>query len=203
MKIIDFKKEFGTLYFPLAREVAIVDVPPMNFAMVDGEGDPNTSRPYREAMEALYGVSYGLKFALKSKGIADYKVGPLEGLWWVEDPSRFSLESREDWKWTSMIMQPAVVTRSHFGEAVRQLVEKRNPAALGKVRFERFDEGPAAQILHVGPYSAEGPTIERLHKFVSDHGYGLRGKHHEIYLGDPRKAAPERLKTVIRQPFSK
>jgi hypothetical protein len=202
-KKIDFKKEFGTLYFPNAKEVVAVKVPSMNFAIVDGQGDPNTSPDYREALEALFGVSYTLKFALKFKGVADYRVAPLESLWWTDEPGGWSLKSKEGWNWAAMVMQPGVVTRKHFRDGVLQLKERKNPPKLSKVRFERFSEGMAAQILYVGPYSAEGPTIARIHAFIQGQGYRLTGKHHEIYLGDPRRTAPDRLKTVIRQPFTR
>ncbi len=201
MKKIDFKKEFGKLYFPSAKDVVVVDVPPMNFAMVDGAGNPNRNPAFQQAIEALYGVSYTLRFGLKKQGVAEYRVGPLESLWWTDASGGFSMDPKEEWKWTSMILQPDVVTRAHFQEAVSQLKEKRNPVALSKVRLERFHEGLSAQVLHIGPYSAEKPTIERIHLFIQENGYKLSGKHHEIYLGDPRRSAPEKLKTVLRQPM--
>lgn len=201
LKRIDFKKEFGELYFPSAKEVAVVDVPAMSFAMVHGRGNPNTSLEYRQALEALFGVSYTLRFGLKKRGVAEYRVGPLEGLWWTDESGTFSPDSKDEWKWTSMIMQPEVVTRAAFDDAVSQLREKKDPAALPKVRFERYDEGRSAQILHLGPYSAERPTIERVHRFILENGYRLAGKHHEIYMGDPRRSPPEKLKTVVRQPM--
>lgn len=202
MRRIDFKKEYAQLYAPTARQVTVVDVPPMNFAMVDGEGDPNTAAAYREALEALYSVSYTAKFGAKSEGIADFRVGPLEGLWWTDDMSRFSVDSKGGWKWTSLIMQPEVVTRKRFESAVVAAGKKNDLPALAKLRFERFHEGRAAQILHVGPFSAEGPTIERIHAFIRDRGSRPSGKHHEIYLSDFRKTAPDRRRTIIRQPFS-
>jgi hypothetical protein len=201
MKRIDFKQEFGEFYFPRSKEVTVVDVPAMNFASVDGKGDPNTSASYREAIEALYGVSYALKFALKFSKVADYKVGPLESLWWSDEGGALSLGSKERWNWTAMIMQPDVVSLEAFRDAVNQVRAKRNPPALSHVRFGPFHEGQAAQILYVGPYASEGPTIERIHQFIRDRGGHPSGKHHEIYLGDPRRSVPERLKTVIRQPF--
>lgn len=203
MRKIDFKKEYGTLYFPSAKEVAFVDVPAMQFAMVDGAGNPNTSPAYTQALEALFGVSYTLKFSLKHEGVADYKVAPLESLWWTDDMGRFSVDAKDEWKWTSMIMQPDVVTRLHFTEAVSTLREKKDPPALGKVRLGRWREGFAAQVMHIGPYAAEEPTIARIHAFIRENGYQLSGKHHEIYFGDPRRSAPEKLKTVIRQPASR
>ena len=199
MQKIDFRKEWGELYFPSAREVSVVHVPPMNFAMIDGEGDPNRSTAYREGLKALFGVSYTLRFSLKQQGVAEYRVGPLEGLWWTG--GRIPTTKRDLWKWTSMIMQPPVVTSARFREAVVQLREREDPPALGKVRLKKFAEGAAAQILHVGPYSAERPTIERLHDFIREHDGRPTGRHHEIYLGDPRRSKPEKLRTVLRQPF--
>ncbi len=200
MKKIDFKKEFGHLYLPGAKDVVLVDVPAMQFAMVDGVGNPNGSPDYIQALEALFGVSYTLKFMLKHAGVADYKAGPLESLWWTEDDGGFSIDAKDEWKWTSLIMQPDVVRRKDFEDAASQLREKKDPPALTKVRFERWREGTVAQIMYIGPYSAERPTIERVHAFIRESGYRLSGKHHEIYLGDPRRSAPEKLKTVIRQP---
>lgn len=203
MKKIDFRKEFGKLYFPSATEVVAVDVPAMNFAMVQGAGNPNTTPAFQEAIEALYGVSYTLRFGLKKQGVAEYRVGPLESLWWTDESGGFSMDSKEEWNWTSMIMQPEVVTRAHFQDAVSQLKEKRNPVALPNVHLERFHEGLSAQVMHIGPYSAEKPTIERIHDFIQEHRYKLAGKHHEIYLGDPRRSAPDKLKTVLRQPMER
>lgn len=201
MTKIDFKKELKHLYNPSAKKVAIVDVPKMKFMMIDGAGDPNTAKEYKDAVEALFAVSYALKFMIK-KGIAiDYGVLPLEGLWWADDMAQFSMENKEVWKWTSMIMQPEYVTEDLVSKTLEQVEKKKNPPALRKIRFESFHEGLSAQIMHIGPYSAEGPTIEKLHNFIKETGHELRGKHHEIYLSDPRRSAPERMKTVIRQPM--
>jgi hypothetical protein len=196
----DLKKELRDLYFPSAKEVALVDVPPMNFLMIDGSGDPNTAPAFKESIEALYGVSYTLKFILKKSGLGDHMVLPLEGLWWTDAMGRFSIDARDEWTWTSMIAQPKPVTRELVRRAVAQLEEKKHPPALPRMRFERFREGRSVQIMHIGPYAAEGPTIEKLHAYVRDHGYELAGKHHEIYLGDPRRTDPKKLKTVLRQP---
>lgn len=200
----DLKTELKSLYSPSAKEVVVVNVPAMNFLMIDGRGDPNTSQEYRDAIEALFGLSYTLKFMIKKgKPPIEYGVMPLEGLWWAEDVASF-MEGRKDlWLWTAMIMQPEFITKAHVKTATDQLGEKKNPAALSRVRFERFKEGKSAQILHIGPYAAEAPTIKRIHDFIAENGWQLSGKHHEIYLGDPRRTAPEKLKTVIRQPFKK
>jgi hypothetical protein len=171
----------------------------MAFLMVDGEGNPDTSLAYKESIAILYGVSYTLKFALKKEKHIDYQVMPLEGLWHV-DVAR--LEKPREWRWTSMIMQPDFVTRDVVEKAVDQLEKRKNPAGLRKIRFERFDEGLSAQIMHIGPYSSEELTIQKLHEFIAEKGFRTRGDHHEIYLGDPRRAIPSRLRTILRQPVT-
>lgn len=199
----DLAPDLRALYFPGSREPELVVVPALQFAMVDGAGAPDTSNAFQEAIGALYGVAYTMHFAAKKAEIGDVPVLPLEGLFWTGTGERFAAADREGWRWTLMLMESASVTKSLFNESVRQLREKKDPPALSKVRLERWREGCAAQILHVGPYAAETPTIERLHAFIKDQGYRLSGKHHEIYLGDPRRSAPEKLKTVIRQPCSR
>jgi hypothetical protein len=183
----------------------VVDVPPMSFAMIDGKGDPNTSAEYRAAVEALFTLSYSLKFAIKRSGGADYKVSPLEGLWWAQDWTAFTLGDRSSWEWTAMIRQPADVSAELFRRIADEVATKKHLVAIDRVRLETFTEGLAVQVLHVGPYSAEGPTIEALHTYLAEQGYrfdGARHKHHEIYLSDPRRAAPEKLRTIIRQPVA-
>jgi len=201
MSKLDPKKELKHLYSPSAKEVVFVDVPPMSFLMVDGQGDPNGSQAFQEAIEALYGMSYTLKFMLKKSEKRDYAVMPLEGLWWADDLSDFAKGNKDRWKWTLMIAQPDFVAAEQVAAARAELERKKNPPALSRLRFERFEEGRAAQILHVGPYSAEGATIERMQRFAAENGCALAGKHHEIYLSDPRRTAPEKLKTVLRQPI--
>ena len=174
----------------------------MNFLMIDGCGDPNTSQEYAEAVRALYALAYALKFKVKKSAAGlDYMVMPLEGLWWADDFSNFKAGNKDTWKWTMMILQPEVVTAKLFAEALPEVEKKKGLAALSKVRFESYHEGLSAQILHIGPYADEEPTVAKLHGFISDGGHQLRGKHHEIYLGDPRKSAPAKLQTVIRQPM--
>ncbi|GBD98146.1 hypothetical protein BMS3Abin07_00154 [bacterium BMS3Abin07] len=203
MKKIDYKKELKHLYKPSPKTVEIVDVPEMNFLMIDGQGDPNTSQEYSDAIEALYAVSYAVKFMIKKGGLEiDYGVMPLEGLWWVDDMSQFDINDKTNWKWTAMIMQPEHVTQDLFATACEQVQKKKNPVALSKVQFEPFAEGKAVQTMHHGPFPEEGPTIERIHDFIRDSSYTAVGKHHEIYLSDIRKAAPEKWKTVIRQPIT-
>jgi hypothetical protein len=201
-KKVDLRKELKHLYNPSAKEVSVVDVPEMNFLMVDGEGNPNTSEWYGQAVEALYAVSYALKFMVKKDETGvDYAVMPLEGLWWADDMSRFSTSNKDAWKWTMMIVQPEYVTEGLFEEARQSTAKKKDLPALASMRFEVFREGRAAQIMHVGPFAEEGLNIEKIHRFIEEQGHQRRGKHHEIYLGDPRRTAPERLKTVLRQPF--
>jgi hypothetical protein len=199
---IDFRKEYKHLYNASAREAAMVDVPEMNFLMIDGTGDPNTSVDYQAALEALYSLSYWLKFAVKKGQAVDFAVMPLEGLWWTEDMADFSPDRKDLWQWTAMIMQPQHVTAGLYEEALAQVAVKKKAPALSKVRLAPFHEGLCAQIMHVGSYSAEGPTILKLHDFIKGQGRLMTGKHHEIYLGDPRRSAPERLKTVVRQPVT-
>ncbi len=194
--------ERARLYKPSAKKAEIVNVPPIHFLMIDGTGDPNTSQTYKDAVEALYALSYTLKFALKKAEGVNYKVAPLEGLWWSDDMDAFIDARRDDWRWTMMIAQPSIVTQDRVDNATDDVRRKKNPPALPRMRFERFHEGLAAQVMHIGPYSAEAPTIRALHDFIRAQGYSFDGhvqKHHEIYLGDPRKSAPEKLKTVIRQ----
>ncbi len=199
---IDYKKELKHLYKPSSKKVEIVDVPQMNFLMLDGAGDPNTAQEFKDAVEALFGVSYTLKFMIKKSDLeVDYGVMPLEGLWWAEDMSRFSIEKKSDWKWTLMIMQPEYVSAERVDKAIEQVKKKKQLPALPKMRFEALTEGKAAQILHVGPFSEEGPSVEKVHQCIEENGSKRSGKHHEIYLSDFRRTAPERLKTIIRQPM--
>lgn len=204
MEKIDYKNELKYLYKPSAKKVEIVNVPKINYLMVDGKGDPNIAQEYKDAVEVLFGLSYAIKFIIKRGDIGiDYGVMPLEGLWWVDDMSMFDIKNKDDWKWTSMMMQPELVTKEIVEQATEQVKIKKDPVALPKVRFESFTEGKVAQILHIGPFSEEGPTIEKVHKLIENDGYQLSGKHHEIYLSDIRKAAPEKWRTVIRQPVKK
>jgi hypothetical protein len=202
MKKIDIKKELNHLYQPSAKEVVQVDVPPTNYLMIDGEGDPNTSQAFSDTVEALFAVSYAVKFMIKKGTLAiDYGVMPLEGLWWADDMSKFSIEDKSNWKWTLMIMQPDFVNKEMIDSAISNVSKKKNPATLSKMRFEALSEGKCAHILHVGPFSEEGPTIKKVHQFIKRQGGKQTGKHHEIYLSDIRKADPKKWKTVIRQPM--
>ncbi len=199
---IDYKKEFKHLYKPSAKKIELIDVPEMNFLMIDGKGDPNTSKEFSEAVETLFSVSYTLKFMIKKGNEQiDYGVLPLEGLWWTDDMAKFSPEAKDDWKWTVMIMQPEFVTNELIKEAIEKVKLKKDFSSITKLRFESFKEGKAAQTLHIGPFKEEGPTIEKVHNFIKENGHSLRGKHHEVYLSDIRRAAPDKWKTIIRQPL--
>jgi hypothetical protein len=207
MQKLDLRKQLKYLYTPSAKKVEVVDVPAFQFVMLDGRIEPGetpeTSPAFQQAFGALYGVSFTLKFnsKLRKENPVDYSVMALEGLWWVEEGT-FDINVKDDWRWTMMMLQPDHITKEMFSEAVHQVRKKRENPALDILRFETFAEGLSMQIMHVGPYSAESATIERMHAFAAEGGFSLRGKHHEIYLGDPRRAAPEKLKTVLRQPIT-
>lgn len=200
---IDLRKEWKHLYRPSKKEPVIVDVPSMNFLMIDGHGDPNTSQEFKDAAASLFPFAYAIKFAVKKAQGMNFSVMPLEGLWWVEDMSKFSVDDKSAWDWTLMIMQPEYVTQALIEEIRPQVAAKKNPPSLSKIRFEQYHEAQAVQIMHIGPYADEGPNIAWLHTVAKEQGYELRGKHHEIYLSDANKTAPERLKTVLRQPIQK
>jgi len=200
MDKIDLKKELKNLYNPSAKEVTVVDVPTMSFLLVNGEGAP-TSPQYSEAIEALFSIAYTLKFIVKKVRGIDYAVMPLESLWWADDMTKFSADRKDQWKWTAMIMQPKYVAADDFELAVEQVKKKKNLAALPKVKFESFKEGLVAQIMYIGPFSAEGPTIAKIHAYIQKSGHELSGKHHEIYLNNPATTTSEKLKTILRQPM--
>lgn len=200
MEKTDFKKTLKHLYQPSAKEFALVEVPAMQFVMIDGFGNPNTAPAYKCAVEWLYSVSYALKFASKNELERDYGVLPLEGLWWADDMNAFTAGDKDQWSWTAMIMQPDWITFDMFVAAVDKARGKLGepPESL---RLDTYDEGLSVQIMHIGTYDAEGPTIARLHQaFIPQNGLTENGHHHEIYLSDPRRVAPEKLKTIIRQP---
>jgi len=204
MSKIDFKKEYKHLYNPPRQDFTVIEVPSMKFLMVDGHGDPNTAQEYKDAIEALYALSYKLKFLSKKQMDKDYVVPPLEGLWWAEDMDAFTINrDKSAWDWTMMIMQPDWIAQNMVDEVSEALVEKGLPS-LKKARLEEYHEGLSAQIMHIGSYDDEGPTLIRLHnEWIPQNGYIENGKHHEIYLGDPRRVAPEKLKTILRQPIKK
>lgn len=201
MEKIDLKKQLKHLYQASTKQVALVEMPAMNYLMVDGIGDPNTSQAYSDAVVALFSIAYAIKFMVKKGPSAiDFGVMPLEGLWWAEDMATFSTEDKSNWQWTMMIMQPDFVTADTVANAIAQVAEKKSLPALAKLRLETLAEGLCAQILHIGPFSEEGPTIAKVHEFIASRGRRT-GKHHEIYLSDIRKANPAKWKTIIRQPM--
>lgn len=204
MERLDLKKRWKDAYSASAKEPSLVEVPRLSYLMIDGAGDPNRSAAFQEAVEALFALSYTLKFMIKkSPGGFDYGVMPLEGLWWAEDMADFGGGSRDSWQWTLMILQPEQVTAALVESARAQAAAKKALPALPGARLESWEDGLSAQILHVGPFSEEGPTVARLHRFIETEGLRLQGRHREIYLSDFRRAEPARLKTIIRQPAAR
>lgn len=196
----DIKKAHKELYAPSAKAFALVDVPEFHYIAVDGQGDPTTSPAYADAVEALYGVAYTLKFASKALD-QDFVVGPMEGLWRADDPAAFLARRKDEWEWTMMISRPDWITADMVRNAVESAAEKRRTAALADLRMLTLIEGSCAQILHIGSYDDETPTLERLHQRVlPDNGLTFNGDHHEIYLSDARRTAPAKLRTILRQP---
>lgn len=211
MKTLDLRKQYKHLYQPSAKKVEIIQVPPLQFAMIDGAiemgSEPGKSISFAEATQALYSIAYTLKFTLKKRKVnaVDYPVMALEGLWWVED-GMFDITIKDNWFYTLMIMQPEVITKEIFDEGLEQVRRKRGDSpTLSKLRLATFEEGLCVQVMHIGPYATEPATVDRMRLFMEESGYQdrvgpLGGKHHEIYLGDPRKADPSKLKTVLRHP---
>ena len=222
MQTYNLKKERKDLYAPRQGDFEIVDVPEMGFLMVDGHGDPNTSAAFGEAVHALYTVSYAVRAAAKARWGRVHTVAPLEGLWSAKDWGAFRARDKDAWDWTMMIAQPDWVTGEFVHEALtaaqktaaqktaaqktaaqKTAAQKKGLPALSLIRFERYAEGRSAQILHVGSYDDEGPTLERLHvEFLPANGLLPRGRHHEIYLSDHRKTEPAKLRTILRQPVT-
>ena len=203
MEKVDLKKTLKHLYRPPSKDFVIVDVPELQYVMIDGIGDPGKSEAYAEAMSWIYSVAYTVKFASKIDLGRDFVVMPLEGLWWADDMTAFTLGHRDAWKWTSMIMQPDWITGAMFDDAVTKSQDKLGPPPES-LRLESLAEGLSVQILHLGPFADEAPTLARLHnEYLPDQGLVEDGHHHEIYLSDPRRTAPEKLKTVLRQPVRK
>jgi hypothetical protein len=203
MEKIDLRKQYKELYSPSKKEFTLVTVPPLQYLCIDGRGNPNTSEIYQQAIAVLYGLSYTLKFSLKKSQGLDYTVMGLEGLWWMPDMNSFSMEAKDEWCWTIMIMQPDFIHPDHFEEARRQLIAKGKGQLASEVRLEQIDEGQCVQIMYIGAYDDEPPTIASMHAFIHEHGHVRRGKHHEIYLSDARRVAPEKNRTILRQPISK
>lgn len=206
MTTIDMKKTLKHLYAPSTKAVSIVNVPPMPYLLIDGEGNPNTSPRYNQAVQALYSLAYAIRAIHKEAG-EPFTVMPLEGLWAFKGKPNetFSITEadKDRFVWTMMILQPETVRSDTVAQALENTRQKKPNALLKEVRFETYHEGEAVQIMHLGPYSAEGPTVARLHQHIADNGWNLGGTHHEIYLSDPRKTDPAKMKTIIRQPFSR
>lgn len=200
MDKVDLRAVHRELYSP-PREFVRVVVPPLRYLQIDGEGDPNTAPAYTEAVEALFPLAYAVKFASKKDLGRDYVVGPLEGLWTAEDPGTFVRREKDAWSWTLMILQPDWLTDAFVADVARATRRKKGLPALDRVRFVTYDEGDSVQVLHVGSYDDEAPTLARLHdEYLPAHGLTFNGPHHEIYLSDVRRTAPEKLRTVLRQP---
>lgn len=213
MKTLDLKKDLKFLYAPSAKKAETVQVPRLQFAMIDGAiekgSEPGKSPSFAEATQALYSISFTLKFMLKKRKVnpIDYPVMALEGLWWVED-GMFDITVKDNWFYTLMILQPEVITSEIFEEAREQVRRKKGDSEmLPRLRLDHFEEGLCVQIMHIGPYATEPATIDRMREFMLDYGLkdnvGPNGKHHEIYMSDPRKADPAKLKTVLRHPVEK
>jgi hypothetical protein len=214
MKTLDLKRDLKYLYAPSAKKIEIVQVPRLQFAMIDGAiekgSEPGRSPAFAEAIRALYGISYTLKFMFKKRRTSaiDYPVMPLEGLLWLTAGEVFDINIKDNWSYTLMVLQPDVVTKEIFNEGLAEVRRKRGDApALSKVRLAYFEEGLCMQVMHLGPYAAEPAAVERMRVFAAENGYrdcvGSKRKHHEIYLGDPRKADPAKLKTILRHPLKK
>jgi hypothetical protein len=199
------------LYQPSAKKPILVQVPCLQFAMIDGAIEkgygPGNSPGFQEAVQVLYGVSYTLKFMFKKRKTnpIDYPVMALEGLLWLTEGDVFDINIKDNWSYTLMILQPDIITKDIFEEAREQVRKKKgNSSSLAKMRLADFEEGLCVQVMHIGPYATELATVGRMHEYMQENGLrdnvGPNGKHHEIYLSDPRKSAPEKMKTVLRHP---
>jgi hypothetical protein len=209
MLTLDLKKELKPYYAPSAKKVELIDVPCFQFIMIDGRIEPGqgpgTSPGFQEAMSALYGASYTLKFMCKQRKVdpVDYPVMALEGLWFVED-GHFDINVKDNWLYTVMILQPDFITPDLFAEALTQLRKKKGAQpAFSRLRLEALQEGLCVQVMHIGPYATEPATVERMEAFARENGYQMARKHHEIYLGNPLLADPQKLKTILRHPVTK
>lgn len=197
----DIKRAHKALYAPSSADFTLVDVPELHYLAIDGHGDPNTAPAYAEAIEALFGVSYTLKFESKNVLGRDYVVGPLEALWRAEDMSTFTSRDKDSWNWTAMIVQPEWITAEMLDAALAKLRAKKSLAAIDELRLLTLTEGLSVQILHIGSYDDEAPTLDRLHhEYLPANGLDFNGDHHEIYISDARRTEPAKLKTVLRQP---
>jgi hypothetical protein len=201
MEKIDLKKTLKPLYSPPRGKFVIVNVPPLQYFMIDGKGDPNTAPAYAEAIEALFSASYTLKFLSKTSLERDYVVPPLEALWWADDMSVFTARAKSKWSWTAMIMVHEFIDAAMARRALAEAAKKKDLAGLARIERRRLVEGRCVQTLHVGSYDEEGPTLAKLHaEFLPENKLVENGMHHEIYLSDARKVVPEKLRTILRQP---
>lgn len=204
---IDLRRELKAYYSPGTKTVQVVTIPRFKFVMIDGKiesgEEPKTSAEFQEAMTALYGITFTLKFMskLQKENPIDYSVMGLEGLWWVEG-GEFNIHRKDNLSWTVMIMQPPHITEEIYQDALAQLAKKKPSPRLSQLRFEEFEEGPCIQMMHIGPYDTEPDTVDKMMAFASENGYRIGGRHHEIYLSDPRRSAPEKWKTILRYPIA-
>lgn len=204
MSKVDFKKEYKDLFSASKKDFEEVNVPELQFLQVDGMGNPNSSPAYTRALDALYALAYKVKFYSKMELGKDYVVPPLEGLWWSDDMASFASGDKDSWKWTMMLLTPEWITAEEVENARAEVAAKKNPEALSEVRLETCEEGLSLQIMHLGPYDAEAPTLKRLHEeFMPANGFVPDGLHHEIYFNSPTRVAPEKLRTILRQPVKK
>ena len=201
MAKMDYKKEYKALY-TAPNEPALVDVPSLSYLMIDGQGDPNIAPLYSESVGTLYKLAYAIRFLMRDDYNLDFGVMPLEGLWWVEDLGQFTYADKSNWFWTMLILQPEAVTAEVVEAAREKVAKKHNPPLLGQVRLGKLEEGRSAQVMHHGPYADEKPSVDRLHAFIEAQGLTPHLKHHEIYLKDPNRSAPEKLLTILRQPVA-
>lgn len=208
MTKLDLRKAYKHLYRPSSRDVSLVEVPPLQFAMVNGAIEPSSSpglsQSFKDALGALYGISYTLKFMSKLDPVSplDYTVMGLEALWWVED-GQFDINKPDNWHWQAMILQPEHITQAIFAEGVNRLRKKKPSPAVDQLRLETFEEGLCMQIMHIGPYADEPATVARMDAFAVENGLHKRGHHHEVYLGNPLQAEPSKLKTILRHPVAR
>ncbi len=203
MEKIDLRTKYKPFYSPSSKAFSFVTLPVLNYLMIDGHGDPSTSQDYQEAIQTLYSLSYTLKFASKKSSGMDFTVMGLEGLWWVPDMATFSLDHKDEWDWTAMILQPEFITPEMVKDAIAAASAKGKAPLADRTRLEALAEGECVQILFFGAYDDEAPTIARMHAFIHENAYTPNGKHHEIYLSDARRVAPEKNKTILRQPVRK
>jgi hypothetical protein len=201
-KYLDLRKELKSLYTPSAREPELIKVPKFNFLMIDGEGAPE-SQQFQQAIQVIYTTAYTIKFTFKLEKKIDFPVMALEGLWWLKTGMPFQIGRREDWCWTLMILQPKVVTKPEFAKAIKKVIEKNELLSLGSLRLEAFAEGLAVQMMHIGPYATERVTMQTMEEFSSERCLTACGKHHEIYLSDPRRVKREKMKTILRHAVKK